>query len=378
MLIPWLELPGADELIGAFGELAGLDLIRLGTTADAAEIKDTAVTQPLIVALGLLAAAQLDLADNMVVAGHSVGEITAAAIAGVLEPAAAVAFAARRGAEMAAACALSPSGMSAVLGGDPDEVSAAIAAKGLTPANRNGAGQIVAAGSLDALAALAADPPHGARIRPLPVAGAFHTHFMEAAEQALDEFSQTVSARDPHHVLLSNADGAATATGPGVLARLVAQMTLPVRWDLCQQAIRDLGITAVLELPPAGTLAALAKRELPGIDILALKKPADLVAAQQLLDARSHDGRDEHRPAFGVAVSPGGGVFSRAEGMNAGSSVAPGTRIATIATARDEFPVLAPLSRRMDGLRLAEWLAHDGDVVSAGLAVARLKPAREA
>jgi [acyl-carrier-protein] S-malonyltransferase len=377
MLTPWLELPGATELIAQFSDVANLDLVRLGTTADAEEIKDTAVTQPLIVAIGLLAAGQLDIGDNVVVAGHSVGEITAAAVAGGLEPGAAVAFAARRGAEMAAACALTPTGMAAVLGGDPDEVVAAIVAKGLTPANRNGAGQIVAAGSLDGLAALATDPPPGARVRPLAVAGAFHTHYMSPAEDALAEFSQHMTARNPDQVLLSNADGAATATGHGVLGRLVRQITRPVRWDLCQQSMRDLGITAVLELPPAGTLAGLAKRELAGVEIVAMKTPADLGRAQSLIDSRAQSGQGEHTVDFQVAVSPAKGVFTRADGVTEGIPVAPGTRIGTIATNRDEYPVLAPLTRPSDRLLLAEWLKHDGDIVAAGLPVARLQPATE-
>jgi len=178
MLAPWLELPGVAEQLAAFSQATGLDLARLGTTADAEEIKDTAVTQPLIVALGVIVAGQLglDAAGERVVAGHSVGELTAAAVAGALSGVDAVAFAGRRGAEMAAACALAPTGMSALLGGDPDVVAAGIEAAGLTPANRNGAGQIVAAGALDALDKLAAEPPAGARVRPLAVAGAFHTH----------------------------------------------------------------------------------------------------------------------------------------------------------------------------------------------------------
>jgi [acyl-carrier-protein] S-malonyltransferase len=289
MLGPWLELPGAEEAIGQFGELAELDLRRLGTTAGADEIKDTAVTQPLIVALGLLAIAQLDLdtrtAADTIVAGHSVGELTAAAVAGVLEDATAVALAARRGAEMAAACALVPTGMAALLGGDPDDVAAGIEVKGLTPANRNGAGQIVAAGSLDALDRLAADPPAGARYRPLAVAGAFHTHYMAPAESALRSYAADLAAKDPALALLSNADGASVGVADEVIARLIGQITRPVRWDLCQQTMREQGVRTVLELAPAGTLAGIAKRELPGVQILAVKTPADLAAAQDLLRA---------------------------------------------------------------------------------------------
>ena len=291
MLAPWLERPGAAEQVAQFSQLAGLDLARLGTTADAEEIKDTAITQPLVVALGLLAAAELELtgADpaQLVIAGHSVGEITAIGVAGVLDHSTAVAVAARRGAEMAAACALTPTGMSALLGGDAETVAAGIEAKGLTPANRNGAGQIVAAGALDGLAALADDPPAGARVRPLAVAGAFHTHFMAPAQTAVGAFAANLSAKDPQYALLSNSDGAAVADGSEVMTRLIAQITRPVRWDLCQQTLRDLRVTAIIELPPAGTLAGLAKRELGGIEIVAVKTPADLAAAQLLIAAHT-------------------------------------------------------------------------------------------
>ncbi len=278
MLSPWLELPGVADQLAEWGELAGLDLVRLGTSADADEIKDTAVTQPLIVALGAVVAGQLDLSDrdDLVVAGHSVGELTAAAVAGALAPADAVAFAARRGAEMAAACALTPTGMSALLGGDPDEVVAGIEAFGLVPANRNGAGQIVAAGALDALEKLAAEPPAGARVRPLQVAGAFHTQYMAPAEEALRAYVGQLSASDPRATLLSNADGAAVRDGNELVDRLVAQVTLPVRWDLCLRTCADLGVSAAVELAPAGTLTGIAKRELRGVELLAIKSPDDL------------------------------------------------------------------------------------------------------
>jgi [acyl-carrier-protein] S-malonyltransferase len=285
MLAPWLELPGVAEQLAGFGEASGLDLVRLGTTADAEEIKDTAVTQPLIVALGAIVATQLDLTGgaDLVVAGHSVGELTAAAVAGALSPTEAVAFAARRGAEMAGACALTPTGMSALLGGDPDEVVAAVEAADLTPANRNGAGQIVAAGAVDALEKLAAEPPAGARVRPLAVAGAFHTHFMAPAEDALGEYVGSLTVADPRPVLLSNADGASVTTGAELISRLVRQVTLPVRWDLCLRTCADLGVTAALELAPAGTLTGIAKRELPGVELLAVKSPDDLAKARTLL-----------------------------------------------------------------------------------------------
>ncbi len=295
MLSPWLELPGVEEQLAEFCEVAGLDLVRLGTTADADEIKDTSVTQPLIVALGLLVAARLGLESDTerVVAGHSVGELTAVSVAGALTPVDAVTFAARRGAEMAAACAVTPTGMSAVLGGDPDEVAAAIEAAGLTPANRNGAGQIVAAGDREALDRLAAEPPAGARtVRALPVAGAFHTKYMAPAEAALTDFVATLKPSDPRPTLLSNADGAPLSTGAEVIARLVRQVTLPVRWDLCLRTCADLGVSMAIELAPAGVLSGIAKRELPGIELLAIKTPQDLEKARAMFgSARPHEDR---------------------------------------------------------------------------------------
>lgn len=280
MLEPWLALDGAPERIATWSTITGLDLLRLGTTAEADEIKDTAVTQPLVVALALLAAEELarwlELPADAPVAGHSVGELTAAAVAGALTADEAMALAAVRGRAMAAACALHPTGMSAVLGGDPDDVLAELADRGLDPANRNGAGQIVAAGPLDALAALAEQPPAGARVKPLPVAGAFHTRFMAPAEQELARHAATLTAKNPVHPLLSNADGKVVTDGTELLHRLVTQVTKSVRWDSCLARLRSLGVTATIELPPAGTLSGLVKRELTGTVRLALKKPADL------------------------------------------------------------------------------------------------------
>jgi [acyl-carrier-protein] S-malonyltransferase len=375
MLTPWLELPGASDLIGELGEIAKLDLLRLGTTAEADEIKDTAVTQPLIVALGVLAAPHLGLDDASagasVIAGHSVGELTAAAVATALTPRAAVGFAARRGAEMAAACAITPTGMSALLGGDPDEVAAAIEAVGLTPANRNGAGQIVAAGALDDLAKLAAEPPAGARVRPLPVAGAFHTRYMAPAEAALHEYAATLDIADPHHILLSNSDGASVTTGAELIERLVAQVTRPVRWDLCLRTLRDLGVSAAIELPPAGTLTGIAKRELAGVELLALKTPADLEAARKLVTSRPQHGQGEHTPDFQVVVAPAKGVFTRAD-IAEGAPVKKAAVLGTVRTNRDEHSITAAAA----GV-LVEWLRHDGDIVAAGLPLARLNSGSE-
>jgi [acyl-carrier-protein] S-malonyltransferase len=285
-LSPWLELPHAQARLRWWSVLAGVDLIHLGTEADADEIKDTARTQPLLVAAALLAAEHLPIAQAGVVAGHSVGELGAAVLAGVLSAETAIALAGVRGREMAAACALEPTGMSALLGGDPAEVLAAIERQGLYPANRNGAGQVVAAGALDALAKLAAEPPARARVIALQVAGAFHTPFMAPAEAALAAVAAGVTVTDPVRTVLSNLDGSAVATGAELLRRLVSQVTAPVRWDECMRSLKDLGVTGIIELPPAGTLAGLAKRELKGDgapEIVTLAAPADLPAARDLI-----------------------------------------------------------------------------------------------
>lgn len=286
MLTPWLDLPDAEERIRWMSTLTGLDLLRLGTAADAEEIRDTAITQPLIVCLSLLAAAELDLTGVDVTAGHSVGELAAAAIAGVLHPDTAAALSALRGRTMAAACGQAETSMSAVLGGDPDEVIARIEELGLTPANRNGSGQVVAAGAVDALAKLKENPPTKARIVPLSVAGAFHTSYMEPAEKELTAVAAGISAADSTLTLLSNADGTAVHGGDEVVRRLVAQVTAPVRWDLCMRTMVELGVTQVIELPPAGTLSGLAKRGMPGVRVLALKTPDDLDAARELIASR--------------------------------------------------------------------------------------------
>jgi [acyl-carrier-protein] S-malonyltransferase len=294
MLAPWLDDPTAEETLAQWSDATGLDLRRLGTTAGADEIKDTAVTQPLVVAGALLAAASLAartaLPAAAPVAGHSVGELAAAAMAEVLTADAAVSLAAVRGREMAAACALEPTGMSAVLGGKPDEVLAKLAELGLDPANRNGAGQVVAAGSQAALAALAADPPERARVIPLPVAGAFHTRFMAPAEDAMRAHAEKVTPADPVRPFLSNADGEVVIDGAEALRRLVSQVTRPVRWDACMARLRRLGVTAVIELPPAGTLVGLVKRDLKGTATLALKTPDDLDRAVDLIT--EHAGAD--------------------------------------------------------------------------------------
>jgi [acyl-carrier-protein] S-malonyltransferase len=271
MLEPWLELPGAGERLAAWSEISNLDLARLGTVATADEITDTAVTQPLVVATTLLAHEELTkrgLLSNVatVVAGHSVGEIAAYAIAGVITADEAVSLAAVRGAEMAKACASEPTGMAAVLGGDEAEVLARLDAFDLVAANRNAAGQIVAAGRLDALA----------------TAGAFHTHYMASALGGYSAAAQGVVGSEPTSSLLSNADGLAVSSAQDAMEKLVAQLTRPVRWDLCTETIRSREVSAIVEFPPAGTLVGIAKRELRGVPTYAVKTPADLDGLAEL------------------------------------------------------------------------------------------------
>jgi len=290
MLAAWLELPGAAERLAAWSEISGLDLVRLGTTATAEEITDTAVTQPLVVAATLLAHEELTrrglLNDrDTVVAGHSVGEIAAYAIAGVISADDAVKLAATRGSEMAKACALEPTGMSAVLGGDEAEVLARLEALDLVPANRNAAGQIVAAGALSALDKLAEDPPAKARVRQLATAGAFHTHYMASATEGYAKAAEGVTTSEPNTKLLSNADGQPVASAADAMTKLVAQLTRPVRWDLCTEYLRgdaEVRVSAIVEFPPAGTLAGIAKRELRGVPTHAVKSPADLDGLAEL------------------------------------------------------------------------------------------------
>ncbi|MFF0145407.1 ACP S-malonyltransferase [Amycolatopsis sulphurea] len=283
MLTPWLELDGARARVEQWSDRAGLDLLRLGTEAGAEEIQDTAVAQPLIVALSLLTAQYLPLPDGAPVAGHSVGELAAAAIAGVLSPADAVALAAVRGAEMAKACALEPTSMAAVMLGDPDEVTAWLEGQDLIAANRNGAGQIVASGAAAAIERIVAEPLAGTKIRALKVAGAFHTPYMAPAEDALREHAAGLTPADPVRPLLSNADGEVVTSGAEYLRRLVAQVTRPVRWDLTMAGLAALGVTRTVELAPAGTLTGLVKRQLKGVvtTTTALKSPAELAALRE-------------------------------------------------------------------------------------------------
>jgi [acyl-carrier-protein] S-malonyltransferase len=369
-LTPWLELPGAEARLRWWSALAGVDLVHLGTEADADEIRDTARTQPLLVAAALLTAEHLPLYDVSVVAGHSVGELGAAALGGVLSPEAAITFAGVRGREMAAACALEPTSMAAVLGGEADEVVAAIEGHGLYPANRNGAGQIVAAGAIDKLEKLATERPGGARVRTLRVAGAFHTPYMAAAEKALAAVAAGITTSDPSKIVLSNLDGAAVNHGRELLQRLVRQVTAPVRWDLCMRTLADLGVTAVVELAPAGTLAGLIKRELAATgvpEIVTLNTPDDLPKARDLIARHGAAPDHEPTPQFRVVVSASAGTFEPAASLAEGDDIAAGQLIGHVATRQGAVEVAAHVA----GV-LTEWLAHHDDPVAPGQPLARI------
>jgi len=275
-LTPWLDLPGASDRLSWFSAVTGLDLVAHATTSDADTIRDTAVAQPLIVAAGLVTAAVLGEAGAAVpgtapgsrparvLAGHSVGEYTAAALAGVLTPEQALVLVRERGRSMAAASAVTPTGMSAVLGGDPEEVAA---------------------------------------VRALTVAGAFHTHHMAPAVAVLHGLAAALTPADPALPLVSNADGAQVTEGPQVLARLVGQVSNPVRWDACMATLLELGVTHLLELSPGGTLTGLAKRAMPGVRCVALKTPADLDAARALI-AEADATPSQAEPVEAAAVAP--------------------------------------------------------------------------
>jgi [acyl-carrier-protein] S-malonyltransferase len=383
-LAPWLDVPGVTERLGAACELAGCDLIRFGTTASADEIRDTAVAQPLLVAAALAAAAALaggkptDIRADAA-AGHSVGELAAGVLAGVLGADDAMRLVRVRGTAMAAASAAEPTGMTAVLGGDEETVLAAIAGHGLTPANVNGSGQIVAAGTMAGLDAFAADPPPGARLRPLQVAGAFHTRHMAPAVAALREAAAGIVVEDPAITLLSDADGAAVTTGKEWLERIVAQVAAPVRWDLCMRTMADLGVTAILELPPAGTLVGLARRALPGVAVAAIKTPDQLEAARDLIAEHlsEPDGSGPgHLPEWRLVVAPTSGTFrspaSRADATAPDAMAAMTAELGTIVARGGQRPVAAPWP--LGSTEIIEWLVEDGDPVSEGQPLVRVQP----
>lgn len=372
-LAPWLDLPGAADRLHWLSTVAGIDLAAHGTTSDEETIKDTAVAQPLIVASGLIALLGLfdHPADGFRVvgagAGHSVGEITAAAAAGVISAEQAMVLVRERGRSMATAAAATPTGMSAVLGGDEGEVLATLERHGVTPANVNGAGQIVAAGTLEQLAALAEEPPAKARVMPLKVAGAFHTDHMAPAVETLGRLSRAVSTHDARVPLISNVDGEVIHSGQEVLRRIVRQVSNPVRWDLCMETLKDLGVTGVIEIPPAGALTGLAKRGLKGVEVLALKSPDDLEKAREMV--REHgSAREATQPTWRLVTAPVKGtveIGSSAEG----TEVPAGELVARISSLRDTREVRADHAGTV-----VEWLVEDGDPVSPGQPLLRLHP----
>ena len=374
-LTPWLELPNFEDRMKWLGTVAGIDLIAHGTTSDEDTIRDTAVAQPLIVSAGMVSLLSLfphpgeAYAKVAVGAGHSVGEITAAAAANVISAEQAMVLVRERGNAMAAASAVTPTGMSAVLGGDRDEVIAKLAQHGLTAANENGAGQIVAAGTLEQLAALETDPPAGARVRPLSVAGAFHTKHMAPAVGVLAQHAKAISTHDARSRLLSNADGTVVQDGREVLKRLVTQVSNPVRWDLCMQTMLDLGITGLIELPPAGTLVGLAKRAMPGVECVSLKTPDDMPAALDLIARHGTETAVTDSPTWRLVVAPFKGIIEFNVSEEPGTVLDGKTKVATIRTLRDEYEVEAP-----HGGTIVEWLVTDGDPVNPGQPLLRLHP----
>ena len=290
-LEPWLDLEGAREQLGAISDAVGIDLVAHGTTSDADTIRDTKVAQPLIVAAGLLTLSSL-FADGRRekvggVAGHSVGEVTAAAAAGILSDTDAVAFVRERGRAMADAAALEPTGMSAVLGGDEAALLERLAELDLFPANFNGGGQLVVAGALPALVELAENPVAGTRVIPLQVAGAFHTRYMQPAVAHLTDFAATLESHDPTLPIWTNRDGSPVTSGAEFVNLLVGQVSSPVRWDRTMEAFAAAGVTGIIELAPAGALVGLAKRGLKGVPTVAVKTPDDLQAAFDLIDGNS-------------------------------------------------------------------------------------------
>jgi [acyl-carrier-protein] S-malonyltransferase len=374
-LTPWLEDKTFASRLEWLSVVAGLDLIHYGTEADAETIRDTSVAQPLLVATGLVAALELfphpaDAFSQIgAVAGHSVGELAAAAGARVITAEQAMVLVRERGKAMAEAAAATPTGMTALLGGDRDEVLASLEKHGLTPANDNGPGQIVAAGTVEQLEALAADPPAKARLMPLSVAGAFHTEHMGPAVGHLARLARSVSVHDARIPVISNRDGTIVHEGADVLARIVGQIASPVRWDLCLDTMSDVGVTGILEMPPAGTLTGIAKRVLKGVETFALKTPDQLDDARAFVQKHGEVSPIDTTPTWRMVVSPAKGTFHVAEAAADAVALQAGAPIGDIATSRDRTSVVA-----VHGGQVVEWLVEDGDLVSPGQPLLRLHP----
>lgn len=289
-LSPWLELDGVADRLASYSDAAQVDLVAHGTVSDADTIRDTRIAQPLIVAASLIAGDALVAragrrADG--IAGHSVGEIAALVGSDVIDAETGMRLVGIRGRAMADAAAQTPTGMSAVLGGDEAAVLERLGELGLSPANYNGGGQLVVAGELRALEALSTEPVKGTRVIPLQVAGAFHTEYMESAVAALRDAVAEVTPADPSLTLWTNRDGSVVDSGDRALRYLVDQVSSPVRWDLCMTSFADAGITGLIELAPAGALVGLAKRGLRGVPTVAVKTPDDLDAAVALLNGEA-------------------------------------------------------------------------------------------
>jgi [acyl-carrier-protein] S-malonyltransferase len=374
-LKPWLEDPTFASRFDWLSTVSGIDLAHHGTESDAETIRATEIAQPLLVATGLVAALELfpHPADafSMIgaVTGHSVGELTAAAGARVITAEQAMVLVRERGRAMAEAAAATPTGMTAVLGGDRDDVLAALDKHGLTAANDNGPGQVVAAGTREQLEALADDPPAKARLTPLSVAGAFHTEHMSPAVGHLAGLARSVSVHDPRTPLISNKDGQVIHDGREVLARIVGQIANPVRWDLCMETMLDLGVTGLLEMPPAGTLSGIAKRAMKGVETFALKTPDQLDDARAFVQKHGEASQIDTTPTWRMVVSPAKGTFHLAKEAADVERLAPGTPIGDVASLRDKINVVAP-----HGGQVVEWLVEDGDLVSPGQPLLRLHP----
>jgi len=374
-LTAWLEDPTFAARMEWLSVVAGLDLAHYGTKADADTIRDTAVAQPLLVATGLVAALSVfphpsdAWAAIGVTGGHSVGEITAATGVGVISAEQAMVLVRERGRSMAAASARTPTSMTAVLGGDRDEVLAALARHGLIAANDNGPGQIVAAGTVEQLAAFADDAPAKARLVPLSVAGAFHTEHMAPAVADLKRLARAITTHDARARLISNRDGQVVHDGRDVLRRLVAQVASPVRWDLCMQTMLDLGVTGMLEMPPAGTLTGIARRAMKGVETFALKTPDQLDDARAFVDKHGSSAQMDESPTWRLVVAPAKGTLVLAGELASGAQLSTGQQVGAIHSLRDQVPIVAA-----HGGSIVEWLAHDGDLVSPGQPLVRLHP----
>jgi len=374
-LEPWLDDPTFAARFHWLSVVAGLDLAHYGTKGDEATIRDTAIAQPLLVSSGLVAALALfphpaDAFSTVgATSGHSVGEITAAAGIGVISAEQAMVLVRERGKAMADAAATTPTSMTAVLGGDRDEVLAKLEQHGLTAANDNGPGQIVAAGTTEQLAALDDDAPAKARLRPLSVAGAFHTEHMAPAVDRLRTLARAVSTHDARTRLISNRDGQVVHQGREVLSRIVAQVASPVRWDLCMQTMLDLGVTGMLEMPPAGTLTGIARRAMKGVDTFALKTPDQLDDAKQFVEKHASASPMDTAPTWRLLVAPAKGTFHADGDARDVESLSSGQQVGAVHSLRDQIPVIAP-----HGGTIVEWLVEDGDIVGPGQPLVRLHP----